>query len=49
MRQNKEQIIDSVATIYNTDSNSALTSWKTIESIQNGLGGGVEIIVGFCG
>lgn len=38
--------IDSVATMYNTDSNSALTSWKTIETIQNGLGGGVEIIGG---
>jgi hypothetical protein len=38
--------IDSVATIYNTDSNSALISWKTIEAVQSGLGGGVEIIGG---
>jgi hypothetical protein len=38
--------IDSVAVIYSTDSNSALTSWKTTEAIQNGLGGGVEIIGG---
>jgi hypothetical protein len=38
--------IDSVATIYTIDSNAALTSWRTIESLQNGLGGGVEIIGG---
>jgi hypothetical protein len=38
--------IDSVTAIYNSDSNSALTSWKIIEAIQNGLGGGVEIIGG---
>jgi len=38
--------IDSVTIIYNTNTNSGLTSWKTIEAIQNGLGGGVEIIGG---
>ncbi len=38
--------IDSVSTIYDLDSNAALTFWKTIEAIQNGLGGGVEIIGG---
>ena len=38
--------IDSVATISIVNSNSALTTWQTIEVIQNGLGGGVEIIGG---
>ncbi len=38
--------IDAVSTGYLTDSKAAFTSWKTIEAIQNGLGGGVEIIGG---
>lgn len=38
--------IHSVATMNNVNANSALTSWQTIEAIQNGLGGGVEIIGG---
>jgi hypothetical protein len=38
--------IDSVATINIVNSNSALTTWHIIEVIQNGLGGGVEIIGG---
>jgi hypothetical protein len=38
--------IDSVKTIYDSDTNSALASWNMIEAIQNGLGGGVEIIGG---
>ncbi|WP_067149909.1 DUF4386 family protein [Pseudotamlana agarivorans] len=38
--------INAVGETYNTDPNSAITSWKTIETIQNGLGGGVEIIGG---
>lgn len=33
--------LDAVATMYKTDPNSALTSWKTLEAVQNGLGGGV--------
>ncbi len=38
--------IGAVATIKNVDSNSALTAWQTINAIQDGLGGGVEIIGG---
>lgn len=38
--------VDSVATIYHSDPNASLTSWQTIEAIQNGFGGGVEIIGG---
>lgn len=38
--------IDTVTTIYSADSNAALSTWQTIEAIQNGLGGGVEIIGG---
>jgi hypothetical protein len=38
--------IDSVASIHTTDTNTALTSWKTIEAIQNGIGGGVKIVGG---
>lgn len=38
--------IDSVSSIYNSDANAALISWKTIEAVQNGLGGGVEIVGG---
>ncbi len=38
--------MDAVATIYASDTNAALTAWNTIEAIQNGLGGGVEIIGG---
>jgi len=38
--------IDKVASLYATDPSSALTSWTTIEAIQDGLGGGVEVIGG---
>lgn len=38
--------IDSVAKINIANSSSALNTWQTIETIQNGLGGGVEIIGG---
>ncbi len=38
--------IDSIASIYTADTNTALTSWKIIETIQNGIGGGVEIVGG---
>ena len=38
--------IDTVVNIYATDNNQAVIVWKTIESIQNGLGGGVEIVGG---
>ena len=38
--------IDAVAKMFVTDQNQALTSWQTIEAIQNGLGGGVEVVGG---
>lgn len=38
--------IDSVAAMYPADPHAALTSWRTIEAIQYGLGGGVEIMGG---
>ncbi len=38
--------IDSVSVIFQNNPNSALTSWQTIEIIQTGIGGGVEVIGG---
>ena len=38
--------LDSVSQLYVSDATNALTTWKTIEIIQNGLGGGVEIVGG---
>lgn len=38
--------LDSVASFFNDDMNLSLASWKTIEAIHNGLGGGVEIVGG---
>jgi hypothetical protein len=38
--------IESVASIMTKNTDMALTSWKTIEAVQNGLGGGVEIVGG---
>jgi hypothetical protein len=38
--------IDSVTKVFPTDSNQALNAWKIIGSIQDGLGGGVELIGG---
>lgn len=38
--------INSVSTLYHSDINSAFTSWKAIEAVSYGIGGGVEIVGG---
>lgn len=36
--------LDSVDTLFASNPEAALASWKTIATIQNGLGGGVEVV-----
>jgi len=36
--------IDTIEVVYKTNTNSAMTSWQTIEVIQYGLSGAIEII-----
>jgi hypothetical protein len=38
--------LDSVITLYSTDTTRALASWQTIGAIQSGIGGGVEVVGG---
>jgi len=38
--------IDTIEVVFETNPNSALTSWQTIEVIQYGLGGAIEILGG---
>ncbi|CAM1365625.1 hypothetical protein [Tenacibaculum xiamenense] len=38
--------LESIATIFATDKSSAVTVWKTIDAIQGGLGGGIEVVGG---
>ncbi len=38
--------LESIEVIFSTDKSSAITAWKTIDAIQGGLGGGIEVVGG---